>query len=134
VPAVDSQAQRSANARIVERLSLVIGRNCTGDVPVALLNRDLVAQRPDELVAGRGGHAAKFDGGTVAADRLDAHHLLVGVNAGEAVEIGQSFMVIIGVLSTLDRLAGLIIDEFERAGAHDVLSYQRGSLSRIAFS
>src|SRR5258705_7595852 len=51
----------------------------------------------------------------------DKQVVRVGVNAGEAVEIGQSFMVIIGVLSTLDRLAGLIIDEFERAGAHDVL-------------
>ena len=92
-----------------------------GDIPVALLHRDLVAERLDELVARRGRHAAELDRGAVAADRLDPHRLLVGIDAGEAVEIRQPFVVIIGVPLALDRLADLVIDEFERAGAENVL-------------
>jgi hypothetical protein len=53
VPAVDPQTQCPADARVVKRLSLVIGRHRAGDVPVALLYRDLVAERLDQLVARR---------------------------------------------------------------------------------
>ncbi len=120
VPAVDCQGQCAADPRVVERFALVIGGHRAGDVPVALLDRDLVAERLDELVARRGRHAAEFDSGAVGADRLDPHRLLVGIDSGEAVEIGQPFMVVIGVPLALDRLADLVIDEFERARAEDI--------------
>src|ERR1700730_1735578 len=74
-----------------------------------------------KLVACCGRHAAEFDRRAVGADRLNPNRLLVGINADEAVEIGPPLMVIIGVLHTLDRLADLIVDEFERARAENVL-------------
>src|SRR5207237_2968337 len=66
-------------------------------------------------------HAAELDRRAVGTDRLDADRLLVGIDPDEAVEIRQSFAVIIGVALALDRLAGLIAGEFERAGAQYIL-------------
>src|SRR5262249_62280591 len=51
-----------------------------------------------------------------AGDRL-----LGGLKTGEAVEIGQSRMVIIRVAHALDRRTGLVADEFERSRTQDVL-------------
>ena len=90
-------------------------------VPVALLHRDLVAERVDQLVARRRRQAAELDRRAVGADRVDPDRLLVGEDADEAVEIGQSLVVVVGVALALDRLADLVVRELERAGAHDVL-------------
>ena len=121
VPAVDRQGQRAAHPHVVERLLLVVGRDDVAAVPVALLHRDLVAELLDELVARRGRQAAELDRRAVGADRVDADRLLGGEDADEAVEIGQALVVIVGVAHALDRLAGLVAGELERAGAHDVL-------------
>ena len=99
----------------------MVRRHRAGDVPVALLHRDLVAERTHQLVARRGRHAAELDRRAVAADRLDPDRLLVGIDRGEAVEIGQVLVVIVGVAHPLDRLAGLVAGEFEGAGAHHIL-------------
>ena len=98
----------------------MVRRHRAGDVPVALLHRDLVAERANQFVACRRRHAAKLDRRAVAADRLDPDRLLVGIDRGEAVEIGQVLVVIIGVAHAPDRLAGLVAGEFEGAGAHHV--------------
>ena len=88
IPSVDRQGQRPAHSSVVERLSLVVGLHEAAAVPVALLNRDLVTERADELVAHRWRKPAELDGGTVAADRVDPHRLLRRVDRGEAVEEG----------------------------------------------
>src|SRR5262249_23530793 len=121
VPAVDRQAQRAAHPGIVEWLSLVVGLDDPATVPVALLDGDLVAERADQLVAHRGRKAAELDRGAVAPDRLDPDRLLVGIDTDEAVEEGQSLLVIVGVFNSLDRLAGFDRGKFERARAQYVL-------------
>ena len=64
-------------------LTIAIDRwHGAGDVPIALLHCDLVAERLDEFVARGGRHAAEFDRCAVAADRLDPHRLLIGIDAG----------------------------------------------------
>src|SRR5208283_566802 len=40
---------------------------------------------------------------------------------GKAIEIGQTLMIVVGVALTLDRLANIVADEFEWAGAENVL-------------
>src|SRR5205807_1007132 len=120
VPSVDRQGQCPADTRVVERLALVIGGDAAGNVPIALLHGDLVAERLDKFVSRRRRHAAKLDRGAVAADRLDPHRLFVGVDAGEAIEIGPPFMVVVPILLALYRLAYLVIDEFEGAGTEDI--------------
>ena len=119
-PTVDRQAQCSPNPRVVERLLFVVWRHRAADVPIALLHRDLVAEGIYQLVARRRRHAAELDCRAIAADCGDPHRLLVGEDAGEAVEIGQTLNVIIRVPHPLDRLSGLVGDEFERARTHDV--------------
>src|SRR5215471_1776041 len=64
---------------------------------------------------------AELDRRTITADCLDADRLLVRIDAGEPVEIGQPSMVIVGVLYSLYRLAGFDPGEFERARPQDVL-------------
>src|SRR5271165_282664 len=109
-----------ADLHVVERLSLVVGRDKMAAIPVALLHGDLVAQCFDELVAGGGWKPAELDRRTVGTDRFDAKGLLVGIDAVKTVEIGQPLVIIIGVLHPLDRLADLVRGEFERPRAHDV--------------
>jgi hypothetical protein len=120
-PAVDRQGQGAADANIVERLFLVVRRDRAADVPIPLLDDDLVAKRADQLVARRGRHAAELDRSAVAADRIDAGRLLVGVDRDEAVEIGQALLIIVRVAHPGDGLTGLVMGEFEGAGAEDVL-------------
>src|SRR5215467_6710342 len=102
-------------------------------IPIARLHRNLVAERAHELVDRRGRKAAKLDRRTVAADRLDPHRLFVGIDAGHAVEIGQSLMVIVMVAFPLDRLTGWYSTNLNGPEPRMFFSYQRGSLSRISF-
>ena len=64
---------------------------------IALLHRDLVAERADELVARGGRQVREIDRGAVAADGVDPDGLLGGIDAGEAVEVRQPSMIIIRV-------------------------------------
>ena len=89
MPAVDCQGQCATHPDIVERLSLVVRRDQGAAIPVALLNGDLVTQCGDKFVAGGRGKPAEFDRRTVTFDRCYPDRLLVGENAGEAVEIGN---------------------------------------------
>ena len=91
VPTVDRQGQCAAHPGIIERFALVIRGHRAGDVPIALLDLDLVAERLDQFVARRGRHAAELDRRAVGADRLDPHRLLVGIDASEAVKIRQTY-------------------------------------------
>ena len=118
---VDRQCQGAAHPDIVERFPPLVRGDQIAAIPVALLDGDLLAQILDQLVARRRRHAAELQRGPVAADRVDAGGLLGRVDCGEAVEIGQALAVVIGVAGAGDRLAGLVADEFERAGAEDVL-------------
>ena len=90
-------------------------------IPVALLHGDLVAERGHKLVARCRRKAAELDRRPVGFDRSDAHRLLVGENADEAIQIRQSRSIVIGIAHTGNRLSRLIVLEAERAGAHDVL-------------
>src|SRR5215475_10650107 len=85
------------------------------------LHGDLFIERTDELVARRGRQVAEIDRGAIAANGVDANRLLGSVKTGEAVEIGQSRMVIIRVAHALDLRTGLVADEFERSRTQDVL-------------
>src|SRR5271168_2080338 len=87
-------------------------------VPVAFLYRDLAVEFLEELVARRGRQPAELHRRTVRPDRVDADCLLIGVDAGKAVEIGPPVVIIIGVPHPLDRLTDLVPGELERTGAH----------------
>ncbi len=121
VPAVDRQGQRAAHARVVERLSLVVRGGDQRAIPIALLHRDLVAQGADQFVAGCGRHAAKLDRGAVGADCVEPGRLLWRKDPDDGVEIRQPRVVVVRVALAPDRLAGLVADQLEGAGAHDVL-------------
>ena len=121
LPRVDRQRHGAAHPHIVERLLLLVGRQEVDAVPVAGLHRDLVAQLLDQLIARRRRHAAELRGGAVGADGVDAHRLLGGEDGDEAVEVGLTLMVVVGIAHALDRLAGLVGDELERSRAQDVL-------------
>ena len=121
MPAVDRQRQGAAHPDIVERLPRVVRRDQGAAIPVALLHGDLVAQRRDKFVARRRRKAAELDRRPVGLDRGHPDRLLVGENADEAVQIGQSRAVVVGIAHAGDRLPHLIVLEAERAGAHDVL-------------
>ena len=128
VPTVDRQGQRSAHADIVERFFLVVDLDKAAAVPVAGLHRDFVAELLLQLVDHRRRITAELDRRPVAADRVELHHLLGGIDADKAVEIRQTLMIVIWVPNSFYRLANLIFDEFERAGAHDVLLVPAGIL------
>src|SRR5262249_42308024 len=121
VPAVDRQSKGPADPNVVERLALVGGSHQVAAVPIAGLDVDLVAELAHELAARRRRKAPELDCGAVRADRVDPNRLLGGKDANEPVEIGLSLAIIVGIAHPLDRLADLVADEFERAGAHDVL-------------
>src|ERR1051325_53963 len=72
-------------------------------------------------IARRGRQAAELHCGAVAADRLDPDCLLVGKDAGEAVEVWQTLAIEIRVALAAYRLAGLVAGRFERAGPQDIL-------------
>src|SRR5271155_4234093 len=120
-PTVDGQGQRAPYADVVERFALVVRGYPPATVPVAGLDGNLVAERLFQLVDSGRWKAAKFDCSPVRADRLDADRLLVGIYPGKAVEVRQPRTEVVGVALTLDRLAGIVADELERARAEDVL-------------
>src|SRR5262245_13785717 len=128
MPAVDRQGQSTPNPHIIKRLPLVVWLDDRAAVPVAFLHSDLVAERTHELVAYRGWKATELDPGTVATQRIDADRLLFGIDTGKSVEIRQPLVVIIRVLYSFDRLAGLDCGELERPRAHDVLLVPAGIL------
>src|SRR5947207_3304386 len=121
MPAIDRQRERAADADIIERLSLVVGCDEEAAIPVAGLHGDPVTKRPDQLVARRRRQAAEFDGGAVAADRIEPSCLLRGQDAGDTVEVWQPLVVVVRVTLSSDCLAGLVADQLERARAHDIL-------------
>ena len=121
VPLVDRQRERPPDPDVVERLLLVIGRDHIAAVPVAALHDDLVAQLLLELIARRGRQAAELSGRAVAPDGIDADRLLGRIDGGEAVEIGLSSVIVVGIAHSFDRLADLVTGRLEWAGAHDVL-------------
>src|SRR5205807_10063743 len=75
----------------------------------------------NQLVARRRREAAELDRRAVAAERADPHRLLVGKDAGEAIEIRQSRAIVIGAAYPRDRLAHLEFLKAKRAGPHDVV-------------
>src|SRR5205823_7256491 len=99
---------------------VVIGQQVAA-IPVALLHGDLVAELLDELVARRGRLAAELHRRPIRADRIDAGRQLRRVYRGEAIEIRQSLMVVIGVAFAGDGLSGLVTHEFEGPRAENVL-------------
>src|SRR5207253_10976975 len=121
MPPVDCQGQRAAHANIVERFSFVVWRGEKAAVPVTGLYRDLVAERADQLVAGRRREAAEFDCPAVAADRIETGRLLRGQDPDDFVEIRQPLVIIIRVAYPFDRLAGLVAVILEWARTLDVL-------------
>ena len=133
MPAVDRERQRAAYPYVVERLFLVVRRHKCPAIPIAGLYGDLVAERVDELVAGCRRQPPELDRRTIAADRLDPNRLLIGVDAGEPVEIREPPVIIVGVLDPLDRLSGLVRSELERTGAHNVLLVPAGILVEDRF-
>ena len=86
-----------------------------------MFDLELVAERLRQFVARRRRHAAKLHGRPVAADRVDPGRLLVGVDPDKAVEVGQFLPEVVGIAFALDRLPGLVGNELEGAGPHDVL-------------
>src|SRR4029079_804501 len=68
----------------------------------------------------RGGVASETNRGLVVAYRRDPRRFFRREDPLDPVEIRQPFVVIVGEALALDRLAGVIADELERAGAHDV--------------
>src|SRR5262249_38372986 len=121
VPAVDCQGQRPPHSHVVKRLSLVVCLDEAAAVPIAFLLGYLVAKLGLQIVARRRRHAAEFDRGTVAAQRVDPRRLLLGEDAFESVEIGQARVVIIGVAHPVDRLTGLVGGELKGPRPFDVL-------------
>ena len=73
MPAVDRQGQRATYPDIIKRFSLVVWRNQVSAIPVAFLNRDLVAKRSHQLVPGRWREAAELDGCSITPDRAHAN-------------------------------------------------------------
>src|ERR1700736_2949797 len=120
MPLVDSQRQRAAHPHVIERLLLMVRRDHVAAVPVALLQHDLVAESALKLLARGGRQAAELAGRAVGENGIDAYRLFGREDADEAVEIRLSRMIIVGIAHALDRLAGLIADELEWAGAHDI--------------
>src|SRR5260221_1224629 len=120
MPAVDRQGQRTADADVVERLALVVRGGNQRAVPVALLHRDLVSERADQFVARRWRQTTELDRGAVAPDRIKASGLFRCQDPDYAVEIRQARMVVVGIALALDRLAGLVADQLEGAGAENV--------------
>jgi hypothetical protein len=87
MPAVDRQGQGAAHPDIVERLPLVVRGDQVPTVPVTLLDAQLAAEGGLQLVARCRRKATELDRGSIAADRAYPDRLLIGENAGEAVEI-----------------------------------------------
>src|SRR4029077_9870399 len=115
------QGQRAAHPNVVERLLLVVGLYEAAAVPVAGVHGDLVAERAYELIAHRGWEAAELDRRAIGPDSVDPNRLLIGIDPGEAVQMRQALMVIVGILRALDRLANLVFDEFEWTRSEDIL-------------
>jgi len=101
VPAVDRPTQRAPHPGVVKRFFLWFGCTKLPAIPVALLHRDFVTERLDDLVAGRGWQSAELYSRPIAANSLDPHRLFIGENAGKTVEIRKAFAIIIGFLTPL---------------------------------
>ena len=115
-PAVDRKGQRAAHPRVAVGLAGVVRGEEQRAVPVALLHRDLVAERVHEVVARLRREAPELDGGPVAADGLDAHRHLLGDDRLEPVEVRLPLAVVVVVSHPFHERAGLVLDELERAG------------------
>src|SRR5262249_28490182 len=120
VPSVDGESERAADTSIVEWLLLMVRCGDVTAVQIALLNRDLVSEGADELVARRGRQVAEIDRGAVAADGIDPYGLLGSINPSEAIKERQPLLVIIRILHSLDRLAGFDRSKLERPRAQYV--------------
>src|SRR5262249_10147151 len=119
-PTIDRQRERATDANVVERLPLVVRREQEDAIPVALLYRDVFAERMDEIVAALRREAAELDRGTVAADRLHAYRLLVWEDRLEAVEVGLALDIEVLVALAAHEGTGLMRHELERPRAQDV--------------
>src|SRR5262249_62009116 len=71
-PTIDRQRERATDANVVERLPLVVRREQEDAIPVALLYRDVFAERMDEIVAALRRGPAALDRGTRGAARPHA--------------------------------------------------------------
>ena len=120
-PPVHREGEGAAHPRVVIRLARVVRGEQEHAVPVALLHRDLVAERLDEVVARLWREAAELDRRPVAANGLDAHRHVLGDDGPEAVEVGLPLVVVALVLHSVHECTGLMLDELERAGAVHVV-------------
>ena len=88
LPAIDSEREGAAHARIVERLLLGVERHEQRVEPRALLNHDLVAERPYQSIAVGRRHAAELGHDLPALQRVDEGGAL-REDGVEAIEVGQ---------------------------------------------
>ena len=86
--AVERERQGAAHPPIVERLLLVVDGDDQPAVPRALLHGDLVAERPDDVVALRRGESAELDVGAPGADGGRLSGVVADEERAVAVEIG----------------------------------------------
>jgi hypothetical protein len=133
MPTVDRQGQGTPHPNIVERLFLVVRDDEGAAIPVALLDRQLVAERGFQLVARGRREAAELGGGATGAQRIEPGRLLVGVDPDKAVEVGQAGLMVIGVADTFDRCPISYASSLKGPEPRTFFSYQCGSLSRTAF-
>ncbi len=90
-------------------------------IPIALLDRDLLAQGLDEVVTALRRKTTELDRGAVALNGLHAQRLLLGEDGLEAVEIGLTLDIVVRIALALDEGAGFAPVPNERTGTHDVL-------------
>ena len=112
---------------------LWLGVTMQDAVPVAFLDRDVLAERRDEVVAALRRKAAELDRGLVAADRLHAQRLLVGEDRLEAVEIGLACVIEVLLRSPLTKAPASRATNMNGPEPITFFSYQRMSVSSFAF-
>lgn len=119
VPAVDRHVERTADARVVERLLGRIEEDVELAHPARFLNRDLVAERLLQLIALLRREAAELGRDLPALQRV--HHRRAREQHGaEPVEIGLARLVIL-LVALADPVRALdVLDEPERPAAEDV--------------
>ena len=120
-PTIDRKAQSLTHAHVVERLALMVRRHDEDAVPVALLNRDVLAEGGNEIVTALRWEAAELDGCLITANGLDAQRLGLREDRLETVEVGLALVVVVRIPLAGDAGAGLTDVEYERAGAHHIL-------------
>ena len=120
-PAVERQRKRLSDPRIVKRLAALVRRCKQNAVPVAFLDRDLVAQGFHQIVTSLRREAAELDRRAVAANGLQAQRHLRRGNSLVTIQIGFSLVMVTGVFLAFDEGARLMLHEAECTGAIDVL-------------